>query len=128
MCIIDCFEIFCERPTGLEPKHIHNNYKRHNTVKFLIGITPPQGSIFFISKGWVGRVSDLHITEYCRLLQNLLSGDLFLADHGFNIQESATMSFYFAEVKITAFIRGKPQLSQVESETARELAYMLKES
>jgi len=34
-----------------------SNYKKHNTVKFLIGVTP-QGTIDFISKGWGGRVSD----------------------------------------------------------------------
>ena len=78
-------------------------------------ITPP-GSISFISKGLGGGVSDLHKTENCGLLQNLLPGDLVLADHGFNIQES--IGFYCAEVKIPAFNRGyKPQLSQMELNT-----------
>ena len=122
ICIIDCFEIFCERPTGLKARaQTYSQYKHHNTVKFLIAITP-QGSISFISKGWGGRVSDLHITENCGLLQNLLPGDLVLADRGFNIQES--VSFYCAEVKIPAFTRGKPQLSQMELDTTRELAHV----
>ena len=122
ICIIDCFEIFCERPTGLKARaQTYSQYKHHNTVKFLIAITP-QGSISFISKGWGGRVSDLHITENCGLLQNLLPGDLVLADRGFNIQES--VSFYCAEVKIPAFTRGKPQLSQMELDTTREVAHV----
>ena len=39
--IIDCFEVFINRPTSLIARAITwSNYKNHNTVKFLIGITP----------------------------------------------------------------------------------------
>ena len=56
--IIDCFEVFIERPTSLKARaQTWSNYKKHNTCKFLIGITP-QGSTAFISKGWGGRVFD----------------------------------------------------------------------
>ena len=103
--IIDCFEVFIERPTSLMARaQTWSNYKKHNTVKFLIGITP-QGSIAFISRGWGGRVSDIHLTENCGLLRNLLPGDVVLADRGFNIHEAAGM--YCAEVKVPPFTRGK---------------------
>ena len=70
--IIDCFEIFTERPTALDARaQTWSNSKKHNTVKFLIGITP-QGSVAFISNGWGGRVSDVYLTEHCGLLENLL--------------------------------------------------------
>ena len=96
--IIDCFEIFIERPTNLRARaQTWSNYKCHNTVKFLIGITP-QGAISFVSKGWGRRVSDVHLTENCGLLDKLLPGDLVSADRGFNIQENA--SLFCAEVKI----------------------------
>ena len=80
MIIIDCFEIFVERATDLKARaQTWSNYKHHNTVKFLIGITP-QGTISFISKGWGGRVSDRYLTEKCGLLEKLLPGDVLLAE------------------------------------------------
>ena len=48
--IIECFEIFIERPSSLIATAMTwSNYKHHNTVKFLIGVTP-QGVISFISE------------------------------------------------------------------------------
>ena len=38
--IIDCTEIFVERPTDLLARaQVWSNYKHHSTIKFLIGIT-----------------------------------------------------------------------------------------
>ena len=54
-----------------------SNYKHHNTVKFLIGVTP-QGVISFISKAWGGRVSDKYLTENSGLLRKLFPGDIVL--------------------------------------------------
>ena len=117
--IIDCFEVFIERPTSLKARaQTWSNYKKHNTCKFLIGITP-QGSIAFISKGWGGRVSDVHLTENCGLLSKLLPGDVILADRGFTIEQAAGV--YCAEVKIPPFTKGKKQLSKVEVNTAGQL-------
>ena len=49
--VIDCFEVFMERPKGLMARaQTWSNYKHHNTIKFLIGISP-QGSITYVSKG-----------------------------------------------------------------------------
>lgn len=50
--IIDCFEMYMERPSSLIVRAMTwSNYKHHNTVKFLIGITP-LGVISFIFKAW----------------------------------------------------------------------------
>ena len=39
--IIDCFEIFVNKPSNLAAKFaIWSQYKHHNSVKFLIGISP----------------------------------------------------------------------------------------
>ncbi len=124
--IIDCFEVFCERPSDLMARaQTFSNYKHHNTVKFLIAITP-QGVVSFVSKGWggrvaewpSGRVSDKCLTENCGLLNYLVT--LVLADRGFTVQDA--VGLYCAEVKMPAFTKGKKQLSQQEVDTGRQLA------
>lgn len=61
-CIIDCSEIFIERPCSYKTRALtYSNYKEHNTVKFLIGITPC-GAISYMSKCWGGRATDKCIT------------------------------------------------------------------
>ena len=51
VAIIDCFEIFCERPKSLKARaQTWSSYKLHYTVKVLIVITP-QGVILFVLKG-----------------------------------------------------------------------------
>jgi hypothetical protein len=119
--IIDCFEIFIDRPSSLLARaETWSNYKHHNTVKYLIGITP-QGAISFISCGYGGRVPDKHLTENCGMLNKLLPGDIVLADRGFDIKESVGLCC--AEVKIPAFTRGKQQLSPLELESTRKIAH-----
>jgi len=114
--------VYIERPSSLLARaQTYSNYKKHNTVKFLIGITP-RGSVAFISKGWGGRVSDVHLTENCGLLKKLLPGDMILADRGFTIQDSAGL--YCAEVRIPPFTKGKSQLSKIEIENACQLSHV----
>ena len=63
------------------------SYKHHNTAKFVIGITP-QGVISYISKTCGGRTSDKVLIENCDFLDNLLPGDIIMADRGFDIAGS----------------------------------------
>ena len=118
--IIDCFEIFMNRPTNLLARaQTYSQYKHHNTVKYLIGITP-QGSVSYISDGWGGRTSDKFLTEHCSLLSYLVPGDLILADRGFDISDS--VSSHFSTLKIPAFTKGKSQLPAIEVEQTRKIA------
>lgn len=118
--IIDSFEIGIEKPSSLKAKaQTWSSYKNKNTVKYLIAITP-QGVISFISKGWGGRTSDKHITENCSLLNNLLPGDVVLADRGFTISES--VGFHCATLKTPAFTKGLPQLHPCTIEETRKIA------
>ncbi|KAL1468263.1 hypothetical protein MTO96_041610 [Rhipicephalus appendiculatus] len=118
--IIDCFEIFIQRPSSMLPRsQTWSRYKHHNTAKYLIGIAP-QGVITFISKGWGGRTSDKLITESSGILNNLLPGDTVLADRGFTIGDA--VGIHRARLEIPAFTRGKPQLSAWEVEKTRKIA------
>ena len=50
VCIIDCFEVFIQRPKSFDARAAtYSNFKKRNTIKVLIGISP-RGSISFISK------------------------------------------------------------------------------
>ncbi len=50
--ILDCFEIFIDRPSNLLARaSTWSSYKHHNTVKVLVGITP-QGTISYVSDTW----------------------------------------------------------------------------
>ena len=118
--IIDCFEIFCDKPTNLVARAAtFSTYKHHNTCKFLIGIAP-QGAVTFISEAWGGRASDKHITENSSLLEKRLPGDLILADRWFDIEDSVAV--FYAKVEIPDFTRGKKQLSPLEVEHSRKIA------
>lgn len=118
--IIDCFEIFLERPSNLQARaYTWSNYKHKNTVKVLIGIVP-QGTVAFVSEAWGGRVSDKYITEHSGILRKLLPGDIVLADRGFDIAESVGVKQ--ANLYIPAFTKGKSQLSALEIEETRTIA------
>ena len=109
-CIIDCFEVFLQRPTSFVARaQTYSNYKKHNTIKVLIGVAPT-GAICFISEAWGGRVSDKVITQQSGFLKKVEYGDDIMADRGFNVGEDIAVSG--GRLLIPAFTRGKAQLSQ----------------
>ena len=58
---MDCTEVFIERPKSLQAQATTwADYKFHNTIKFLVGISP-SGFITFLSDSYGGRASDKHI-------------------------------------------------------------------
>ena len=65
-------------------------------------------------------MSDKHLTEQCGILENVLPGDMVLADRGFDISDS--VGLYFAQLKLPSFTRGKKQLSAIEVEETRRIA------
>ncbi|XP_060551907.1 uncharacterized protein LOC132713362 [Ruditapes philippinarum] len=118
--IIDCSEIFIQRPTNLDTRaKTWSSYKHHNTMKFLIGITP-YGAVSFLSKCWGGRISDKEITERSGFYDNLEHGDLVLADRGFLISDE--LAVRGASLAIPPFAMGKVQFSQKEIECGRRLS------
>ena len=118
VCIIDCSEIFIQRPTSLIARaQTYFSYKGHNTVKLFLAINPT-GTIIFLSKCWGGRVSDKHLTNECGFYRKLLPGDL--ADSGFDITDE--LALHGASLAIPSFTKGKDQLSQAEVQTLRQLS------
>jgi len=119
-CIVDCFEIFIEKPKDLKARALtYSNYKSHNTVKYLIAIAP-NGMIIFISKGWGGRTSDKHVVEQCGIMDLLLPGDSIMVDRGFPITD--VLALYRVSLFIPPFTRGKKQLSPDEVEQGRRIS------
>lgn len=119
-CIIDCSEIFIQKPQDLQLQAATwSDYKHHNTVKFLIGITP-QGSIAYISKLWGGRTSDRLIVSSSGFLQHLHPGDQVLADRGFTVQEEILMAG--AELVMPPAAKGKSQMTSADVNKTKKVA------
>ena len=118
--IIDCFELFIEKPSNLLAKSCTwSQYKHYNTAKYLISITP-QGVISFISNGYGGRVSDKYIVETSGYLLHLSPGDVVLADRGFDVND--TFALCGATLDIPTFTKGHDQLPPEDVEATRKLA------
>lgn len=118
--ILDCFELFTEKPGVKEAViKLYSNYKHHYTVKELVGITS-FGTISFISKPYTGRTSDKFITEQCGLLDKLNNNDLVLADRGFTVRQA--VEDRGAVLKVPDSSSKKKQLSSTAVERTRALA------
>lgn len=61
-------------------------YKHHNTCKGLVGVAP-NGVITFCSELYPGSTSDKRIVVHSGILDQLVVGDLVLADKGFLIDD-----------------------------------------
>ena len=119
-CIVDCSEIFIEQPCSYQTgAQTYSNYKKHNTVKFLIGITPC-GAISYLSKCWGGRATDECITMNSDFLPLLEYGDIVLADRGLDIADD--IAVHGASLSIPAFTGGKKQLSLPGVECLQKIA------
>lgn len=118
--IIDCTEFFIERSRNLTVRALTwSNYKHHNTLKVLVGISPT-GAVSFISKAFGGRVSDKVITQKSGFLDLLEANDQVLADRGFLIEEE--LASRGATIAMPSFTRGVKQLSMRNVEQSRRLA------
>ncbi|XP_014678536.1 PREDICTED: uncharacterized protein LOC106818335 [Priapulus caudatus] len=90
-CIIDCTEMFIDRPRDMEMQgHTYSDYKRHNTLKFLVAIAP-NGAISYISEAWGGRASDRFIVQESGFLDLIEPTDEVMADRGFPIKSDLVM-------------------------------------
>lgn len=86
--VIDCTEIFTAvfRQSINIQKDTYSNYKHRNTWKALIGIAL-NGVVTFVSQLFPESTSDKVITLKSGLLEQLVPGDLILADKEFLIRD-----------------------------------------
>jgi len=70
----------------------YSNYKHRNTWKILLGISP-NGVVTFVSSLFPGSTSDKIITLKSGLLDQLVPGDLILADKGFLIRDILPLEY-----------------------------------
>lgn len=119
-CTIDCTEVFIDRPRHLELQALTwSDYKKNNTVKFLVGIAP-NGMITFLSKAWGGRASDQLITRESGFLRHIEPTDLILADRGFTIKEDLMMRG--ATLEIPPPSSGLEQMSRQKVKKTKKIA------
>ena len=83
---------------------MYSNYKSHNTVKYLIGITPGS-TVSFLPYKWGGPASDKMITLNSGFLEILAHGDCILVDRSFLIEEE--LAARGTVLRIPAFTQGK---------------------
>ena len=88
--IIDCSELFIQTPKNhLLQRLSWSSYKHHNTLKFLVGISP-NSMITFISKAFCGSISDKEICLQSGLFNVLEPYCCIMADKGFKISQECT--------------------------------------
>ena len=121
--IMDCFEIFIDRPKNLEARaQVYSNYKKHSTVKVFI-VCSPLGAVTYLSTAWGGRASDVEMVHASDFISSKYHQphDQLLADHGFTMVEEFVVTCG-AEWLIPSFTKGKKQLSPKEVEISRNIS------
>ena len=74
-----------------------SEYKRHNTLKFLIAVAP-NSSIIYISDAYTGKISDQKLTVDCEYLDKVPQYMRVIADKGFNIADECAARRIFLSV------------------------------
>ena len=88
VAIIDCFELFIQRPKNLTTQKLTwSDYKHHQKVKYLIAVDPKTGCVIFISKGFSGCSSDRLVVEESGMVDCIRPGQRIMADRGFTIRD-----------------------------------------
>ena len=95
-----------------------SDYKYHNTLKLLVGVTP-NGQVTFLSDLWGGRVSDKQITRESGVLDLLQVGDNVMVDRGFDISAIVPAG---VTVNMPPFLAGRDQMTAAETEETMSIA------
>ena len=119
-CIIDCTELYITRPKSIDNQASSwSDYKKHNTVKFLVVIAP-NGFVMYISDCYGGRTSDRHICQDSAFYNFLERGDEVMADRGFQIKED--LLYHYCSLSIPPGARAKDQMTPGECKKTKDVA------
>lgn len=110
--IVDCSEIFIQRPSGPRNNQFcFSSYKNYTTFKVLVGCDE-NGFVNFCSALYAGSISDQAIVKESGFLDLLVEGDAILADKGFEISD--LLATRGAILNLPPFLRGKDQFEEHE--------------
>ena len=116
---IDCTEITQDVPSDFRRQSAsYSNYKSRHTIKALTAVAP-NGSCVFVSSLYPGSVSDANIVQHSRFLDNLIPGDLILADKGFNIHDKMPSG---VQLNIPPFLVNKTHFTHSEADLCYKIA------
>lgn len=120
--VIDAFEIQIEKPSdpAVQQALTWSEYKKCNTLKYLIGSTP-DGLIIFVSKGFGGRISDSDIMlfEESKFMDILPDNVAVMADRGFKHIENFLNRKGCLLIRPPSVSEGKPSTKDEVLETKR---------
>lgn len=119
-CIIDCSEIFIQKPSDLTLQAATwSDYKHHNTIKFLIAISP-QGNIVYVSELYGGRTSDRYVVTNSKFLDYISAEDQVLADRGFPLREELLLRN--AQLVLPPAAKGATQMTSADVGKTKKVA------
>ena len=87
--MIDCTELFCQKPSSLTiQSSLFSHYRHDITYKGLVGVSP-SGTITFISELYDGSTPGVEIVKKCGILNKELwkKDDDLMAGRGFTIKK-----------------------------------------
>ena len=85
--VIDCTDLEIATPKLMSLQNAtYSSYRGMNSFKVIVGVTP-NAVITYISNLYPGSISDKEIVRNSGLLNQMVTGDLILADKGFLIQD-----------------------------------------
>lgn len=114
--VLDATEVMSDKPIQmLFQRETFSAYKHYNTWKALIGVAP-NGIVTYVSDLYPGSTSDKKIVEHCGVIEQLVPGDLVIADKGFVIKDCLP---YGVDLNLPPFLT-TPQFTESQvSETKR---------
>lgn len=117
--VMDATEITQDVPHELNKQaSCYSNYKSRHTVKAVTCVAP-NAALVYCSDLFPGSVSDVAIVQQSKLLDELVPGDLILADKGFTLYQKLPPG---VNLNIPPFLAGKSKFTKEEAKLCNKIA------